>query len=335
MQAPPRFGSRRAVLMRLTCALFPALTQSASRAQIYPAGPIRLIVPFPPAGGTDVLSRHLAQTVTEMRGWNFVVENRPGVGGNLGLEMLARSRADGLTLAMGQTSNLAINPALFRKMPYDAMKDFTPVALVASQPTVLVVRESAAYRRLSDLIAHGKAAKAKGGLLTMASPGVGTVGHLAGELFARRAGLEFTHVPYKGAAPALSDVMAGQVDLNFATPTSAMPLIRAGKLRALAVTSAERLYALPEVPTVAESGFKGFVAEDWKALLAPAGTPPAVVQTLSEAVNAALGKGEMRARLALDGSRPLGGSPAQLALFMRGEHARWAEAVQLSGASAE
>lgn len=317
--------------LALLAALGGAVTGLAT-AQNYPGAPIRLVVPFPPAGGTDTLSRMVAQAVTEQRGWPVVIDNKPGAGGNLGLDIVAKSRPDGLTLGMAQTANLAINPALYKKMPYDALKDFTPVALVASQPTVLVVSGQSPYRKLADLVA---AAKAQAGTLSMASPGSGTVGHLAGELFAKQAGIAWLHVPYKGAAPALNDVMAGQVQLNFATPSGAMGLIRAGKLRALAVTSAERLYALPDVPTVAESGYKGFVAEDWKALVAPAGTPPAVIQSLNAAVNAALNKNEVRAKLSLDGGKPLGGSPQDLARFMQQEHARWAQAVRSSGATAD
>lgn len=322
---------RRKLLQAGTALAF-AVGVAPCRAQPYPGGPIRMVVPFPPAGGTDVLARLITQAIAEARGWSFVVDNRPGAGGNLGLDLVAKAKPDGLTLGLAQTSNLAINPTLFRRMPYDALRDFTPVALVASQPTVLVVGERSPHRRLADLIA---AARAKPGSLTMASPGNGTVGHLAGELFARRAGLSWTHIPYKGAAPALTDVIAGQVDLNLATPSGALPLIRAGKLRALAVTSAERLYALREVPTVAESGFKDFAAEDWKAVVAPAGTPVAVVVAVNAAVNAALGRGEVRARLALDGGRPLGGTPEQLAAFIRAEHARWAAAVRESGATAD
>jgi len=331
METPSKAIRSRVARLVLTSTLAGALLPLAS-AQSFPGGPIRMVVPFPPGGGTDVLTRLVTQTVTEQRGWTFVVDNKPGAGGNLGLEQLANARPDGQTFGMGQTSNLAINPTLMKKMPYDALKDFVPVALVASQPTVLVVSDKSPYRRLADLVA---AAKARPGRMTMASAGNGTVGHLAGELFAQRAGLKWNHIPYKGAAPALNDVLAGQVDFNFATPAGALTLIRAGKLRALAVTSAERLFALQEVPTVAESGFKGFVAEDWKAVVAPAGTPSQAVKAMNEAVNAALGKGEVRARLALEGSKPLGGTPEQLGAFIQAEHARWAQAVRQSGATAD
>jgi tripartite-type tricarboxylate transporter receptor subunit TctC len=324
---PPKHRNWLGLWMAMSCAF-----TGMAAAQSYPGAPIRLVVPFPPAGGTDTLSRMVAQALSEQRGWSLVIDNKPGAGGNLGLDIVAKSRPDGLTLGMAQTANLAINPALYKKMPYDALKDFTPVALVASQPTVLVVSGHSPYRKLADLVTG---AKAHPGALSMASPGSGTVGHLAGELFAKQAGITWLHVPYKGAAPALNDVMAGQVQLNFATPSGAMGLIRAGKLRALAVTSAERLYALPDVPTVAESGYKGFVAEDWKALVAPAGTPATVVQALNDAVNAALNKNEVRAKLSLDGGKPLGGSSQDLAKFMQQEHARWAQAVRTSGATAD
>ena len=309
-----------------------AQTTAQTTAQTFPANALRVVVPFPPAGGTDVLTRLITQTMAEQQGWTFVIENRPGAGGNLGLEQLAKAKPDGLTLGMGQTSNLAINPSLYKRMPYDALSDFVPIALVASQPLVVVVSEKSPHRTLASLVA---AARSQPGSLNMASAGTGTVGHLAGALFAARAGIRWTHVPYKGAAPALTDVMGGQVDVNFATPSGAMPLIRSGKLRALAVTSLQRLYALPDTPTVAESGYKGFVAEDWKAMMAPAGTPPAVVQKLNVAINAALAKGEVRGRLALDGSQALGGSPRALAQFIKDEHVRWAQAVRESGASAE
>lgn len=323
----------RSRIARAVLALILAMTLlPMAIAQGFPAGTVRMVVPFPPGGGTDVLSRLLTQTVTEQRGWNFVIDNKPGAGGNLGLDLLANAKPDGQTFGMGQTSNLAINPTLMKKMPYNALQDFVPVALVASQPMVLVVSEKSPYRGLADLVS---ASKAKPGQLTMASPGNGTVGHLAGELFAQRAGIRWNHIPYKGAAPALNDVIAGQVDFNFATPAGALTLIRAGKLRALAVTSAERLFALQEVPTVAESGYKGFVAEDWKAVMAPVGTPAAAIQAMNDAVNAALAKGEVRARLAFEGSKPLGGSPEQLGAFIKSEHARWAQAVRQSGATAD
>src|SRR5262249_19326907 len=192
-----------------------ALSQGA-----YPNQPLKLVVPFPPAGATDIVSRLVTAKITIDQGWTFVIDNKPGATGNIGLDAVAKSKPDGYTLGMGQTANLAINPALFPKMPYDPLKDFTPVALVASQPVVLVVRAEAPWKSLADLVA---AAKAKPGTLTQALAGTGTVGHLAGELFARRAAVKVTNVPYKGAAPAITDLIGGQTDFMFGTPQALMP----------------------------------------------------------------------------------------------------------------
>jgi tripartite-type tricarboxylate transporter receptor subunit TctC len=312
----------------IACLALPLL----AGAQTFPAGPIKLIVPFPPAGGTDVLARVVTQSISQAEKWTFVVDNRSGAGGNIGLDVVAKAKPDGTTFGLAQTSNLAINPTLYSKMPYDALKDFAPVVLVASQPVVLVVGADSPHKTLAQLIA---AAKAKPGGVTMASAGAGTVGHLGGEMFAKRVGVKFLHVPYKGAAPALNDVIAGQTDVNFATPPSALGLLRGRRLKALAVTSAQRLAALPDVPTVAESGYKDFVAEDWKAFVAPAGTPAATIQKLNAAVNAALARPETKKKLAEEGNRPLGGTPEQLAAFIKAEHARWGAAVRESGVKAD
>ena len=324
--------STRRTFVRRTAASALAALPLLAAAQTFPAGPIRLIVPFPPAGGTDVLARVVTQSISQAEKWTFVVDNRAGAGGNIGLDVVAKAKPDGTTFGMAQTSNLAINPTLYAKMPYDALKDFAPVALVAAQPMVVVVGAGSPHKTLAQLVA---AAKAKPGGVTMASAGSGTVGHLGGEMFAKRVGVKFLHVPYKGAAPALNDVIAGQTDVNFATPPSALGLLRGGRLKALAVTSAERLPALPDVPTVAESGYKDFVAEDWKAFVAPAGTPAAAIGKFNAAVNAALARPETKKKLAEEGSRPLGGTPEQLAAFIRTEHARWGAAVRESDAKAD
>lgn len=294
----------------------------------WPTQPVRFIVPFPPAGGTDLVSRLLCDKLTAGEGWNFVVENRAGAGGNIGMEAIAHARPDGYTIGMGQTSDLAINPALYRKLPFDPLRDFVPVALVASQPLVLVVRADAPHAKLADLV---QAMKARPGALSMASAGAGTVGHLSGELFARRAGVKFLHVPYKGAGPAATDLLGGQVDFYFATPQAAVPLVQAQRLRALAVTSLRRLPVLPDVPTIDESGYKGFEATDWKGLVAPAGTPAAIVQRLNAAVDRALGRADTIARLLAEGSVPLGGSSAHFAQVLKAETARWGQAVRQAG----
>lgn len=312
-------------MKRLLTALGMLAIAATAAAQTYPSQAIRLVVPYTPAGATDVLARLVADKVTANTAWAFVVDNKPGAGGNIGMDAVAKAKADGLTLALGQTANLAINPALYAKMPYDALKDFTPIAFVAQQPVVVVVRADSPLKTLADLV---KAAQAKGGALTMASAANGTVGHLAGELLARRANYKFTHVPYKGAAPALSDLMGGQTDFMLPTPQAALPLIKGGKLRALAVTSTKRLQVLPEVATVAESGYAGFEAIDWKVLVGPAKLPADITRRLHDEVEKAMSKPATIAALLAEGSAPMNGSPEQLAAFLKAEHARWGGVVR-------
>ena len=301
-------------------------------AQSWPAKPIRVIVPFPPAGGTDVLTRQLAEKISAATKWTFVIDNKPGAGGNIGLDALAKSAPDGYTIAMGQTANLAINPALYSKMPFDAIKDIAPIGLVSAQPLVLVVATDSPYRSLADVVA---AAKAKPEGLSMASAGSGTVGHLAGELFARKAGAKILHIPYKGASPAVTDLMGRQVDIMFANTQSVMTLVSAGKLRALAVSSAQRIKPLPSVPTISESGYKGFEAGTWSGLVAPAGTPADIIAKLNAEVAKVLSRADFLERLAAEGSQPQGGSPQQFAEFLREEQAKWGFAVRESGAKAD
>ncbi|MGO4303549.1 Bug family tripartite tricarboxylate transporter substrate binding protein [Cupriavidus sp. RAF12] len=328
--SPVNAVSARSVLIAL--AAVPALLGAAPvlAADAYPSQPVRLVVPFPPAGGTDVLSRLVFNKVGAATHWTIVVENRAGAGGNIGLDSVAKARADGYTIGMGQTANLAINPSLYPKMPYDAVKDFTPVVLVSAQPVVVIVRQDSPFKTLAELVAAGKAKQ-----LSMASAGTGTVGHLTGEMFQRRAGIKALHVPYKGASPALTDLMGGQTDFYFATPPIAMPMLKAGKLRALAVTSAKRLALLPNVPTVAEQGYAGFQAEDWKALVAPAGTPADVIKRLNAEVNKALAQPDTVTKLREEGSEARGGSPTDLAAFIKSENTRWGAIVRESGAKAE
>ncbi len=308
------------------------LLPGMAAAQSWPSKPIRLIVPFPPAGGTDVLTRQLAEKISAATKWTMVIDNKPGAGGNIGLEALAKSAPDGYTFAMGQTANLAINPALYSKLAFDALKDFAPIGLVSAQPLVLVVAADSPYRSLADVVA---AAKAKSDGLTMASAGSGTVGHLTGELFARKAGAKILHIPYKGASPAVTDLMGRQVDIMFANTQSVMTLVTAGKLRALAVTSAQRIKPLPGVPTVAESGYKGFEAVTWSGLVAPAGTPAEVIAKLNAEVAKVLTRADFLEKLAAEGSQPLGGPPQQFAEFLREEHAKWGLAVRESGAKVD
>lgn len=314
---------RRAALCALiACAAAPLASMAQSR---YGSETIKLVVPFPPGGGTDTVSRLIADKLRTGTGWNIVIDNKAGAGGNIGMELVAKSKADGYTLGMGQTSNLAINPSLYPKMPYDARKDFVPIAVVATQPVVLVVRADAPYKTLAQFVA---AAKSKPGQLTMASAGSGTVGHLTGELFAKEAGFQHVHVPYKGAGPATTDLLGGQVNYYYGTPQAVAAFVKAGKLRALAVSSAKRLPILPDTPTIAESGYKGFESSDWKMLVAPAGTPPEVVARINAEVHKALGSADTIAQLIAEGSLPGSGTPQQAAQLLKSEQQRWANVVR-------
>jgi len=301
-------------------------------AQAYPAKPIRLIVPFPPGGGTDLFSRAIAGKLTEKLGWTIVVDNKPGAGGNLGVDAAAKSPADGYTMVMGQTSDLAVNPTLYRKLPYDPLKDLAPVVLVASAPIILVVAEKSPYRSLADIVA---AAKKEPGKLTLATPGNGTVAHLTGVMLQREAGVELIHVPYKGASQALPDLMGGQVELYSSSVSSVIGQLKGGKVRAIVVASAKRSPALPEVPTVAESGYPGFDADSWYGLLMPAGTPPAIVERVNAEVNKLLSLPDLRERIGSEGGEALGGTPERFTALLKTDLAKWGHAVRESGAKVD
>jgi tripartite-type tricarboxylate transporter receptor subunit TctC len=319
---------RRGFLAALGALALGAATDDVARAQAWPARPIRLIVPFPPGGGTDVISRQLAERIGANTGWTVVIDNRAGAGGNIGLDAVAKAAPDGYTIGMGQAANLAINPTLYAKMPFDPLRDFAPIASIASQGLIVVVSAKSPVQTLADLVA---AAKAKPQAVSLAHAGNGTVGHLGGVMFARRAGVELLIVPYKGAAPAVTELMGGQVDVLFGNPLAVMPLVNSDVLRALAVTSPRRLAALPGVPTIAESGYPGFEATNWSGLVAPARTPEGTVAQLNAQAVAALRRPEMAERLALDGSEPFPGSVAEFTAFMRAEHAKWGAAVRDAG----
>ena len=312
-------------ITRLVSAIAFAAASLSAAAQEYPARPVKLIVPFPPSGGTDVLSRAVSQAIADSTKWNFVVENRPGAGGNIGLEAAAKSPNDGYTIVMGQTSNLAVNPTLYSKVPYDPVKDFAPIALVSSQPLIVVVAANAPYKTLKELV---DASKAKEGALNMASSGNGTIGHIGGEIFQRRAAIKWTHVPYKGAGPAVTDLLGGSIQVFFGNTQAVGGLVQGGKLRPLAVTSPRRLAHLPDVPTVAELGYPGYEAATWSGLLAPAGTPQPIIDRLNAEVNKALKHPQMARKLDEDGSTPLGGTAQQFADFIRAENVKWGQAVR-------
>ena len=294
----------------------------------WPDKPIRIVVPFTPGGGTDAVTRLVAEKITFDTKWSFLVDNKPGAGGNIGLDMVAKSKPDGYTLGMGQTSNLAINPSVIPKMPFDPQKDLVGVALVAEVPMVMVVRTESPWISLDDMI---KAAKAKPGEIKQALAGTGTVGHLAGEMLAKKSGVKLLNVPYKGAAPAINDLLGGQTDFMFATPQAVLGMLQGGKLRALAVTSRQRITALNGVPTVAEQGYKDFEAVDWKVIVAPAGTPLEIVKRINAVTTKALQNQSVLSKLAEEGSTPLKGSPEEVAKYIKNEQAEWGTLIRESG----
>jgi tripartite-type tricarboxylate transporter receptor subunit TctC len=314
---------------RTLLAIAAASFATGAFAQAFPSKPIRLIVPFPPGGGTDIIARETSQKVAAATGWTFVIENKPGAGGNMGVDAVAKAPADGYTIVLGQTSNLAINPSLYAKMPYDSQKDLAPIVLVANAPLVMVTSATSSYKTLADAV---NAAKAKPGAINFASPGNGTVAHLTSELFQKAAGIKTQHVPYKGAAMALTDVISGTVDLYMSSVPTLLGQIKQGKLRALAVTSAKRVDDLPNVPTINESGYQGFDAVTWFGLLAPAGTPKDVGARLNAEFNTALQQPELRKKLSDEGADPAGGTPEQFATLIRDEVPRWGKVVKESGA---
>ncbi len=319
-------------IVRAVLACLFAVSATAAFAQAYPSKPVRIVVPFPAGGTTDILAREAGQRLTQALGQPFVVDNRPGAGGNIGAELVAKSPPDGYTLLMGTVGTHAINASLYSRMPYDHVRDFAPVILVAGVPNVLVVNPSVPVHSVQELIAY---AKANPGKLNFASSGSGTSIHLAGELFKVMTGVQMSHVPYKGSAPALADLAGGQVQLMFDNLPSSLQLIKAGKLRALAVTSAQRSSALPDLPTVAEAGLPGFEATSWFGLLAPAGTPPDVIAKINAEVAHWLASPEAKDKLASLGAIAAGGSPEDFARHIAAETAKWQKVVKASGARVE
>ncbi|AMR81797.1 Bug family tripartite tricarboxylate transporter substrate binding protein [Cupriavidus nantongensis] len=318
--------SRRVILALATLLMASASVYAASP---YPTKPIRVIVPFPAGGGTDIIAREVTNTVARSTGWVFVVENKPGSGGNLGVDAAAKAPADGYTIALGQTSNLAINASLYERLPYDPLKDLAPVSLVASAPLVLVTHVNSPYKSMKDVI---QAARAKPASLNFASPGNGTVAHLGGEQLQSTAKVRFTHVPYKGAAQAVNDLMGGQVDLYMASVPTLLGHIKNNKLRPLAVTSAKRVADLPQVPTVAESGYPGFETATWFGFVAPAATPKDIVVRLNAEFNKALQSPALARKLSEQGASVLTGTPEAFTALIRQDIGRWAAVIKTSGA---
>lgn len=337
IQSPSR---RRALATTASLLAVAGATPLAALAQgAYPTKPVRIVVPFAAGGTTDILARAVAQELTKSMGQSFVVDNKPGAGGNIGADLVAKATPDGYTLLMGTVGTQAINKFLYARMPYDPVKDFQPVTLVAGVPNVMVVNaEKAAARNIGSVQDFIKLAKAQPGKLNMASSGNGTSIHLAGELFKTMTGVYMTHFPFQGSNPALLSLLAGDMDVMFDNLPSAMPHIKSGKLKALAVTSASRSGALPDVPTVEEVGgptLKGFEASSWFGLLAPAGTPMEIVNRVQQETAKALATPAMKERLQAQGAIPSGNTPAQFAQFIDREMKKWAPVVKASGAKVD
>jgi tripartite-type tricarboxylate transporter receptor subunit TctC len=328
-----RITRRTLCLAGLALALAPtAWAQSA-----WPTKPVRIVVPFAPGGTTDLLARALAPELSRAFGQQFIIDNKPGAGGNIGAAEVARAPNDGYTFLMGTVGTHGINVSLYSKMPYDPVKDFAPVTLVAGVPNVLVMNpaKAAEYRieSVPDLI---RFAKANPGKLNMASSGNGTSIHLSGELFKTLTGTYMVHFPYRGSGPAITDLLGGQMDLMFDNLPSSMPHIKAGKLKALAVTSAARSEALPEIPTIAEAGpVKGYEASSWFGLLAPAGTPADIVNRVQQETAKALANPDIKERLQAQGAIPSGNTPAEFARLIDSEIRKWAAVVKASGAKVD
>jgi tripartite-type tricarboxylate transporter receptor subunit TctC len=312
-------------------ALALTLAAGAAAAQTYPTKAVRLVVPFLAGGSTDIVGRTVAQKLSEMWGQQAFVDNRPGGGTTIGTEMVAKAAPDGYTLLV-TPAPFTINPSLLTKLPYDALNDFAPITLINTTPLVMVVNPGVPAKNVKELIAL---AKAKPGKLNFGSSGTGGSNHLAGELFDAMAGVKMVHIPYKGNAGALTDIVGGHLDVVYNGITSAVALIRGGKLRALAVTSLQRSAALPDVPTLDESGLKGFEAVAWNGLTAPAKTPREIIMKIDAEVIKIVNSPELKERLKADGSDPVGSSPEQYAAFLRNEIAKWAKVIKFANVKPE
>jgi len=313
-------------MLRVVVALLVAsgFTASAANAQTYPNRPIRMVVPFAPGGGSDISARVLADGLTEALGQTLVVDNRPGAGSILGTDIVAKANPDGYTTLLGNIS-MAFNTAIYKKLPYDAVKDFIPISLVTDQPNILVAHPSLAAKSFKEFLAL---AAAQPGKLTYGSAGIGAGTHLAMEMLMMSRKLDLVHVPYKGTGPALTALLGNQISVFFSTYASALPHVRADRLRAYAVTSTKRTRTLPDVPTVAESGFPGYEYSTWYGFLAPAGTPRAIVEKLSKAAVGVLKSDKTRERYIAQGMDPLASTPAEYSAYLKTEIAKWTKVVR-------
>jgi tripartite-type tricarboxylate transporter receptor subunit TctC len=316
------------MLMRILCAVCLTAATAAAIAQTYPTKTVRMIVGFSPGGSTDVTARLVAQKLTEAWKQQVIVDNRPGAGGNIGAEVVAKSAPDGYTLLVATTGVMAINHKLYRTLAYDAVRDFAPVTQFGSLPLILVIHPSLPAKSAKDLVAL---AKARPGQLSYASSGVGGATHMTAEVFRMMAGVDIVHIPYKGSGQAMVDVISGQVPIAFDQITSSYPHVESGKLRVLAITSAKRFPTLPNVPTIDESGVKGYEADSWNGLAAPAATPKDIVVRIQTEVARVLFLPDMKERLLKDGIQPVGSTPEQFAAHIKSERAKWEKVIERAG----
>lgn len=325
---------RRSLLQAslLTTALPELVTHSVFAQDKYPSKPITLICPYAAGGNADQRSRQFGKFLSAVLGQPVIVDNKAGAGGNIGTEAVARAKPDGYVIGMGNFAPLAVNPTMFKKMNFDPAKDLMPIALIEKGPLMLTVPMNSPFKSVKDVIA---AAKAKPGQLTFASGGLGGSHHLSGEMFKSLAGIFMTHIPYKGGSPATTDLLGGQVDMMFEQMYSAVPNVKAGKLRALAVTSAKRSPLFPDVPTMAESGVPGFEVQNWQGFVAPAGTPHNIIKLLNEVTNKAFADPQIKEQMLGQGNELGGGTPEQFDAFIKSEAAKWGKLVKTAGIKPE
>ncbi len=327
-QSPPCRTARCAALWLAACCLTITLAAPAQAAEKYPVRPIRFVIPFPPGGGNDILGRAFAERLGERMGQQWVVDNRGGASTIIAAEIVARAPADGYTLLLGTNTTLAVVPSLKEKLPYDPIKDYDAISLMSQSPYLLVVHPGFPAKTVKDLIAL---AKARPGQFNYASPGFGTSNHLSFELFKSMAGIDLLHVPYKGTGQAISDLMGGQVPIMLASTASVRPLVLAGKLRALGISTATRSPAMPEVPTIAESGLPGFSTASWVGLIAPRGLAPAIIARLNSEIAAVIKSGDLHDKLALQGFVMEASTPQQFAAHIKDELGRFRKLVKAAG----
>ena len=324
---------RKPIALALGCVVLAIGATAPARAQSdFPSRPITIIVPFPPGGSTDIYARIIGPRLAEALRQQVVIDNRPGAGGALGADLAAKAPPDGYTIWLGQTNNLAIGPALRAKNSYDPVRDYSPITLLMRAPQVMVVNAGSSITSIKELIA---AAKSKPGTLTFASAGIGSSGHICGELFNQTAGIDITHVPYKGASPALIDLRGGRVTYLATSLASAAQSVRDGKIKAIATTGVKRARLMPDVPTVAESGVPGFEVDSWHGMLAPAKVPREIIARLNREIVAILGKPEVREALLSEGGEITPGTPEEFAAFLKSEVLKWAKVVKQAGITAE